>query len=203
MTSDPTQHLWWLASRASGIVALALLTGSVLLGLILGGRLMRGLPAWLGNRVGAQPRLISKSHEQLSLAALLMIGVHGVTLLGDAYLRPTLTQIIVPLTIGYKPAAVGAGIVGGHVATVLGLSFYWRNRIGAQTWRKLHRASVLAYVLSVAHTLGAGTDASSSWLRTPVLASAGFATLLLMARIARSFPKIGKSRAAVEHTAKA
>jgi ABC-type spermidine/putrescine transport system permease subunit II len=36
-----SDHAWWLASRASGIVALVLLTASVTLGLTMGGKLAR------------------------------------------------------------------------------------------------------------------------------------------------------------------
>ena len=47
---DPMEHGWWLASRASGIVALALITLSVTLGLWMAGRVMRkpGLPPGAG-----------------------------------------------------------------------------------------------------------------------------------------------------------
>ncbi len=36
-------------------------------------------------------------------------------------------------------------------------------------WRKLHRATVLVWVLGVVHTLGAGSDAATQWLRAFVL----------------------------------
>ena len=39
---DPLDHAWWLASRASGIVALAAMAFSVVLGLSLGGKLVPG-----------------------------------------------------------------------------------------------------------------------------------------------------------------
>ena len=35
---DPMEYAWWLASRASGIVALALISLSVILGLAMAGR---------------------------------------------------------------------------------------------------------------------------------------------------------------------
>jgi hypothetical protein len=50
-----SDHAWWLASRASGIVALVLLTPSVTLDLKMGGKLAR--------RPGAGRRLLS-IHEQ-------------------------------------------------------------------------------------------------------------------------------------------
>ncbi|MBI4896827.1 MAG: ferric reductase-like transmembrane domain-containing protein [Actinobacteria bacterium] len=195
MTNDPNQHLWWLASRASGIVAMLLLTAAVLLGLMLGGKLSQRLPKGLARLLGAEPRLVSKAHEQLSIAALIATGVHGVTLLGDAYIHPTLSQIAIPFTIEYRPMATGIGIVAGYIATALGLSFYARQRIGTQTWRKIHRFTLVAYGMAVIHTITAGTDGASAWLRTPMLASAALVTVLTLTRIASGSPATATARA--------
>jgi sulfoxide reductase heme-binding subunit YedZ len=204
VNTDPNQHLWWLASRSSGIVALVMLTATVMLGLMLGGKISQRLPKGLARLLGAEPRLISTAHEQLSVAALIAIGVHGVTLLGDSFIHPTLGQIAIPFTIGYRPLATGVGIVAGYIAAALGLSFYARKRIGVQTWRKLHRFTIVAYVMSVIHMITAGTDGTSPWLRTPVLASAALIAVMFAARVAsaRRGPA-GARGARVERTATA
>ena len=152
---DPMTHVWWLASRASGVVALVLVTISVAIGLTMSAKLMR--------RPGLGRTLIA-IHEQTALAGLLAIGVHGVTLLGDPWLDPGLAGISVPFAIGYEPFFTGLGIIGGWLAALLGLSFYFRRRLGPARWRKAHRAVVIVYALGLAHTVGAGTDASSRWL---------------------------------------
>src|SRR5204862_4246787 len=103
---------------------------------------------------------------------LVGIAVHGVTLLGDPWLHPGLSGIVVPFTMGYRTVFTGLGILGGYLAAALGLSFYIRRRIGAKLWRKLHRFTVVAYVLALVHTIGAGTDASTVWLRTFMVATA-------------------------------
>ena len=41
MISALHEHGWWLASRASGLVALGLITVSVAIGLMMAGRIMR------------------------------------------------------------------------------------------------------------------------------------------------------------------
>lgn len=184
MNTDPNQHLWWLASRSSGIVALLMLTSTVLLGLMLGGKFSQKIPRGLARLLGAEPRLVSKAHEQLSIAALIAIGVHGVTLLGDRFIHPTISQIVVPFTISYKPIPTGVGIIAGYIAAALGLSFYARKQIGVQTWRKLHRFTIVAYAMSVIHTITAGTDGTSAWLRTPMLASAALVAVMFTARMA-------------------
>ena len=149
-------HLWWLASRASGFVALGLITISVAIGLTMAGKIMRK---------PGRARVLVAIHEHTALAGLIAIAVHGVTLLGDAYLNPGVAGITVPGAIGYRPLWTGLGIVGGYLAAALGLSFYFRRRIGTRLWRRAHRATIVVYALAVVHTLGAGTDAASGWLR--------------------------------------
>lgn len=169
-------HAWWLASRASGIVALLAVTASV------------GLGLWASIRAKRRPGMavaMRGGHEHLALVGLISIAVHGVTLLGDPYLRPGVTGVSVPFAIDYRPAWVAAGLVGGYLAALLGLSFYARKRLGAKRWRSAHRLAVLAYVLSVAHTLGAGTDASTVWMRTLLLLTGAPIVALFLLRVSQ------------------
>ena len=159
---DPANYVWWLAGRASGVVALLLVTASVALGLTMASKLVR--------RRGIAP-MLARVHEQTALAGLVAIAVHGVTLLADPWLRPGVSGVLVPFTMGYRPLFTGLGIVAGYLAALLGLSFYARRRIGARLWRKLHRATVLVWALGVVHALGAGSDAASPWLRGFMLAT--------------------------------
>lgn len=180
---DPTQHAWWLASRASGVVALALLTASVLIGLSIGGRFAQHVPKKLRPGLRAEPRLLTRAHEQTAVAALIAIGLHGVTLLGDNWLRPSLTDIALPFAMDYRPVYTGLGIIGGYIALALGLSYYFRQRIGVARWKRVHRFVIAGWGLSVLHTLGAGTDAAEGWLFWPVAVSSGAVALLFLARM--------------------
>ena len=120
---DPMEYAWWLASRASGIVALALISLSVILGLAMAGRVSR------------EPKLrraMIAVHEHAALAALIAIAVHGITLLGDKWLDPGPLGILVPFHMDHEPLWTGLGIIGGYLAAALGLSFYARRRIGDQ-----------------------------------------------------------------------
>jgi sulfoxide reductase heme-binding subunit YedZ len=145
-------HLFWITSRAAGIAALVLSSLSVCMGLLMGGRILKG----------RQPDL-RVTHEALSLATLLALVVHGLTLLGDGYLNPSLGDIAIPFLSGYKTLWTSAGIVAFWALLALGLSYYARSRIGAQRWRKLHRFTALAWILGIAHSLGEGTDAGQAW----------------------------------------
>jgi sulfoxide reductase heme-binding subunit YedZ len=171
---DPQEHVWWLASRASGIVALVLITASVGLGLTMATKVVKA--------PGVKPMLV-KLHEHTALAGLIVIAVHAITLLGDAFLNPGVKGLLVPFTMDHKPAFTGLGIVAAYLAIGLGLSFYARRRIGVKRWRQAHRATVIVYLLAVAHTLGAGTDAGSSWLRAFMLATGVPILVLLVMRM--------------------
>ena len=185
MSQALTQHVWWLASRASGVVALGLVTVSVLLGLTMAGKFSR--------KPGAG-RVLSAIHEQTAMTGLVAIAVHGLTLLGDPWLNPGPAGIAIPFTIAYKTFWVGLGITGGYLAALLGLSFYVRRRIGPRLWRRAHKATILVYALGVAHTLGAGTDASSPWLFWPVVASIPVVAGLFLARVVQGIRR-GRARA--------
>jgi methionine sulfoxide reductase heme-binding subunit len=152
---DPTQQLFWLASRALGIVAIVLLAISVALGLAMSGRLARrpGLPATL-----------KRLHEGSTLVTLGLIVAHAGVLLGDGYLRPGVAGIVLPFQLGYRPLWSGIGIIAGWLALILALSFYVRRWIGTRTWRWLHRWTIAVYVLALGHAVGAGTDGRSTWM---------------------------------------
>jgi sulfoxide reductase heme-binding subunit YedZ len=185
MNAAVHDHVWWLASRASGLVALGLITASVMLGLLMSGRIMR--------KPGQAAKLLAH-HEQLALGGLLAIAIHGITLLGDAFLDPGLKGILIPGFIGYRPLWVGLGIASGYLGAALGLSYYGRRRIGPRLWRKAHRATIVVYALAVVHTLGAGTDASTPWLRWWLYLTAPVIVILLGVRMSEPWRR--KRRAA-------
>jgi sulfoxide reductase heme-binding subunit YedZ len=170
----PLDHGWWLASRAAGLVALVLVTASILLGLAMAGRVSR--------RPGLA-RKLAAIHEHTALAALVAIAVHGLALLGDPWLRPGFAGIAVPFAGAYRPVWTGLGIAGGYLATVLGLSFYFRRRIGPGLWRRLHRFTLAVWVVALIHTIGAGTDARTPWLREFMMATTVPIAVLLVRRI--------------------
>lgn len=155
-------HGWWLASRASGLVALILVTVSVAIGLAMAGKVMR--------RPGLSRKLLAV-HEQTALAGLVAIAVHGITLLGDPWLNPGVAGVAVPFTMSFRPLFTGFGILGGYLAALLGLSYYVRRRVGPKLWRKAHRATVVVYLLGLVHAIGAGTDAGAAWFRWWVIAT--------------------------------
>jgi ferredoxin-NADP reductase len=156
------------------VVALLCITASVAIGLAMAGR------------VSAEPnrrRLLMAIHQQTALVGLVAIAVHGILLLGDGFMKPTLLEISVPFMIDHAPLWTGLGVTGGWLAAILGLSYWMRDRIGAKRWRSLHRATILVYVLSVAHTLGSGSDASEPWMRFMLVSTGAPVLFLLVMRL--------------------
>ena len=168
-------HLFWLTSRAAGIAALMLSSVSVCVGLLMGGRVFKGR--------GPDLRV---AHEALSLATIAALLVHGLSLLGDAFLHPNLADVSIPFVSGYKTFWTSTGIVAFWAMALLGLSYYARTRIGVQRWRRLHRFIALAWILGLVHSLGEGSDAGQTWFLVMVAIVAVPAIALLLVRRAGS-----------------
>ena len=165
-----TEHLFWITSRAAGTAALLLSSLAVCVGLLFGGKLVKGRPD------------LRHLHEALSLATIVAIAVHAVALLGDSFLRPSLADITIPFVSGYQRGWTTLGIVAGWAMIALGLSYYVRDRIGQQRWRMLHRFTALAWVAGLVHSLGEGTDAGQTWFLAATAIVAVPALVLLAVR---------------------
>jgi sulfoxide reductase heme-binding subunit YedZ len=164
-------HLFWIASRAAGIAALLLSSVSVGMGLMMGGRFLRGR--------GPDLRV---THEALSMATIVAIVVHGGVLLGDAFLKLSVAEVMVPFVSAYKEPWMAMGIIAGWLMIVLGLTYYARGRIGQARWRTLHRFTAVAWLLGIAHSLGEGTDAGVAWFLVATTLVVVPAATLLIAR---------------------
>jgi methionine sulfoxide reductase heme-binding subunit len=175
MTTALTPHLFWITSRAAGFAALVLASLAVSMGLLMSTKLLKGRTTDL-----------RAAHDTLSLATIVAIVVHAVSLLGDAFLHPSILDITIPFVSSYKTFWTSLGIVGGWSLILLGLSYYARRYVGAVRWRKLHRFTALAWLLGLAHALGEGTDAGQAWFLAMIALVTIPALVLLATRLARS-----------------
>ena len=80
------------------------------------------------------------------------------------------------------------GIVSGWGLVALGVSYYFRTRIGVARWKRLHRWTALAWVLGIAHSLGEGTDAGTTWFLALTAIAVVPALVLLVVRHLPSRP---------------
>jgi sulfoxide reductase heme-binding subunit YedZ len=170
--TNPFDYTWWLASRAAGIVGFTALGIVSILGLVSALKLVK--PATVAR--------LRPWHERLAITGLVAIAAHGLLLLGDGWLHPGITGILVPFTIGYRPLWTGLGIIAFYCLAAFGLSFYQRRRIGPRRWRSAHRFASLAFVLGGLHALMAGTDARSPLLLGLIIGFGVIITILVAAR---------------------
>jgi len=170
-----SQHLFWITSRAAGSAALVTASVSVAVGILMSSRRSRSTPL-------SELRPV---HEALSLTTLGLIALHGLALLGDRFLHPGLLGIAIPLVGPYRPAWTGIGIVAGYGLAALGISYYFRDAIGAARWRRWHRLTALFWLLGVAHTVGSGTDRTQAWFLLLVGPAVVCAGVMVAGRVGR------------------
>jgi sulfoxide reductase heme-binding subunit YedZ len=165
-------HFFWITTRAAGTTALLASSVSLCIGLLMSGKLVK----W--RRID-----LRIAHEALSLTALVALAVHVLSLLADSFFHPSILDVTVPFVSGYKEPWMSIGIIGGWAMAVLGLSYYARGMIGPDRWRRLHRWTAAAWVLSLVHSIGEGTDNGRMWF----LAMIGFVAFPALALLVQRF----------------
>jgi methionine sulfoxide reductase heme-binding subunit len=158
---DPT---FWILARASGLTAYALITLSMLAGLVVKSRPF-------GRAVKAAP--VVDVHRFLTILALGAVAIHATALVLDSTVHMSPVALLVPGIATYRPLWTGLGVVAADVAFLIWISFPLRKRIGTRVWRKLHWATYGVFVLATAHGLMAGTDASRPWVFDLYLGAVG------------------------------
>jgi hypothetical protein len=157
--------LWYL-TRASGVVALLLLTSTTLIGVLTANR-------WRSER---WPRFaVAGLHRNLTLLALVFIGTHVATTVADGYAPIGLRDAFIPFVSRYRPVWLGLGALALDLLLAITATSLLRRHIGYRAWRGLHWAAYATWPLALAHGLGAGSDARLGWM-----ASLSFACLVLV-----------------------
>lgn len=152
-TSNASSWAWYF-SRATGMVALVLLTGIIVLGVL--GPLRVSTKLW--------PRFaIQTVHRDLALMALLVVAIHVVTITADTYVSVPLSAAVLPFGSSYAPFWTGMGAVAFDLMLALVGTSLLRSRLGFRTWRFVHWSAYAAWPLAVAHGIAAGTDSNQPW----------------------------------------
>jgi sulfoxide reductase heme-binding subunit YedZ len=146
----------WYLMRASGVTSLVLLTIVLALGIAT-------IKRW---RFGRAPAFVTASvHRSISLLSVAFLTIHVVTALIDPYAAVGLVAVLVPFSGSTAPLWLGLGAVSLDLVAALVVSSLLRRRIGVRAWRSIHWLAYLSWPLALAHTLGEGSDAGSSWLQ--------------------------------------
>jgi methionine sulfoxide reductase heme-binding subunit len=145
----------WYATRATGLVALVLLTASMALGLLSSVRFQR--PAW--------PRFVTLGlHRNLALLALGFTAVHVLTTVLDSFVSIPLQDAFIPFISSYRPIWVGLGAIALDLMLALTVTSLLRTRMGLRSWRVVHWTAYLCWPVAVLHGLGTGTDTPVRWV---------------------------------------
>jgi len=145
----------WYASRATGVVALLLMTAVVLLGLMVTrqGRLP-GLPRFA----------VTGLHRNLSLVAVVFIVLHVLTAVADSYVTIPLTAIVVPLASPYEPLWIGLGAVSADIAIAVILTSLVRRHLSRGLWRTVHLLAYLSWPVAWLHSISSSRDMLHGWM---------------------------------------
>jgi methionine sulfoxide reductase heme-binding subunit len=147
----------WYASRATGVVALVLLTAVVVLGVLVNRR----------GRLPGLPRFATTSlHRSVSLLAVVFLAVHVLTAIADPYVTIGIVAAIVPFTAAYKTFWIGLGAVSLDIVIALIVTSLARARLGRRAWRAVHWLAYAAWPIALFHSLGSSTDLRSGGLLT-------------------------------------
>lgn len=197
---DAGTYWMYLLSQAFGWSGLLWAWGTVMLGLLLSGPRPARLPV--------SRQVLERWHRTTSLTTMVLMSAHALMFSAELVRYEAQVGWARRLWVGFADAFVPGWYDSGtgriaiplgqgalYLAIPLGLLFYVRHRIGANTWRRLHRFVIVVYVLSVWHTLLYGTNVwYGEWPRTVLwLLQLPVAVLLLLRllRPARRAERLG------------
>lgn len=139
----------WFASRATGVVALVLLTLVLVLGIAVNRHgLLPGLPRFA----------VTSLHRAVSLLAVAFVAVHVTTALADPFVSIGIAASVIPFASHYQPFWLGLGAVSIDLMIALTITSLLRARIGRRTWRAVHWLGYASWPVAFAHGIGSGPD---------------------------------------------
>ena len=187
---------FWYASRATGIVALLLLTAVLVLGILV-------------NRQGRLPGLprfaVTDIHRNLSLLSVAFIAVHILTAVADTYVHIPLLSAVVPFASGYERLWLGLGAISLDLMAAMIVTSLLRGRLNRVVWKAVHLLAYASWPIAFAHSLGSSKDLQQGWLLLLAIACAAVVAASLtwrLAHAARQVPRAGRVAAVfAQHTA--
>ena len=152
--------LWYLM-RALGFSALGVLS----IATALGAASTHGAPtsAGLDRRVVRQ--LV---HRSTAVVGLVLLTLHLVCVVVDAYVPISLSGVLLPFTAGYRALALGLGTLALYALVVTALSGIARGALAARrstgrSWRLVHSSAYGGWALAMLHGLFGGSDTHQPW----------------------------------------
>ena len=170
--------LWYLA-RGTGVVALLLLSASVVLGVL-------NLRRYSTTRL---PRFVVDGlHRSVSLLVLAVLAVHILASVLDTFVSIGLLAALVPFASGYRTFWLGLGALAFELLLALTLTSLLRQRLGYRAWRAVHWLAYASWPLAVVHGFGTGTDGRTAWMLAITGACLLAVLAAVLARLASGWP---------------
>ena len=175
--STSTTPLWY-ATRATGLVALVLLTMAMALGLLSSVRYQR--QGW--------PRFVTLGlHRNVSLLALAFTLAHVLTTILDNFVSIPIQDAVIPFIGSYRPLWLGFGAIAFDLMLALTGTSLLRTRMSYRSWQIVHWSAYACWPVAVLHGLGTGTDTSTRWVLALTAASVVVIAGLTLWRLARGW----------------
>ena len=156
----------WYATRAGGTIALILLTATVVLGIVVGGK---GAPRRIGRFE------IGLLHRNLAVLTLVFLALHIATAVLDPFVRLDWAVAVVPFGASYRPLWLGLGTVAFDLLLAVLITSALRFRLGRNRWKAVHWLAYAAWPFALFHAAGTGSDTRlplQLWLYAGCLAAA-------------------------------
>jgi predicted ferric reductase len=145
----------WYATRATGLMALVLLTLSMVLGLLSSVRFAR--PGW--------PRFVTLGlHRNVTLLALAFTVAHILTSVLDGFVSIPIQDAVIPFISSYRPLWTGLGAIAFDLMIALVVTSLLRTRMTYRSWQLVHWGAYLCWPVAVLHGLGTGSDTPVRWV---------------------------------------
>jgi methionine sulfoxide reductase heme-binding subunit len=145
----------WYASRATGVVALLLLTAVMVLGVLVTRQ----------HKVVGLPRFAATGlHRNLSLLATVFVLVHVATAVLDGYVNIPVTAAVVPLASPYERFWLGLGAVSLDLMLAAAVTSLLRRHLSRRVWRAVHLTAYLSWPVAWVHSVFTSGDLRSGWL---------------------------------------
>ncbi|MGI8711872.1 MAG: ferric reductase-like transmembrane domain-containing protein [Solirubrobacteraceae bacterium] len=171
---------YWYLTRASGSVALILLSLSVVIGIMAIGRVQsRGWPRFA----------IDGLHRSSSLLAVVFLLVHIGTAVLDSFAPISLINAVIPFTGAYRPLWLGLGATAFDLLLAVAITSGLRVRLGHRVWRAAHWLAYGVWPVAVLHGLGTGSDVGQAWMTFVYLGCAAAVLLAGLARVSLGWPE--------------
>jgi ferredoxin-NADP reductase/DMSO/TMAO reductase YedYZ heme-binding membrane subunit len=186
---DPA--IWWYVTRASAIIAWALMVISVTWGILLATRVMKPKdnPGWLLDL-----------HRWLAGLSVVFVGIHMASLFIDEYAAFSLQDLFIPFHSQYQKIAwlggwpIALGVICTYILIAVQTTSLMMKKLPRKYWKAIHYSSYALVLLVSFHAGWSGTDVRAWAYRITALTLITLTTVALIVRIL--FPKSAKTLSA-------